>query len=159
MPILETALIARKLRPVFPSHEGDPISAAQGIHEAGFLCLPACAFIPRDRVEVLKDGLRIKDRSGSAYHAHDESLVILLPSGPRRTVRTDDRGPEGNGASGNIPKPRSDRPALVMTDPDWEPNPSAYGAGCVTVLASNVTAVCANSLPFTVAPVAKVIPV
>jgi hypothetical protein len=53
LSILETALIARKLRPVFSSHEGDPISAAQGIHEAGFLCPPACAFIPRDRLELL----------------------------------------------------------------------------------------------------------
>ena len=150
MPILETALIARKLRPVFPPHEGDPISAAQGIHEAGFLCPPACAFIRRDRVELLKEGLGIKDLNGSAYYAHDESLVILLPSGPRRTVRTDGRE---NGTSGNIPKPRSDRPVLVMTDPAWEPNPSAYGAGCVTVLLCNVTAVCANSLPFITAPV------
>jgi hypothetical protein len=72
---------------------------------------------------------------------------------------TGDQGEAGNGASGNIPKPRSDRPVLVMTYPAWEPNLSAYGAGCVTVLASNVTAVCANSLPFTVAPVARVIPV
>ena len=78
---------------------------------------------------------------------------------PRRTVRTDDRGPEGNGASGNIPKPRSYRPVLVMTYPDRKPNPSAYGVGCVTVLAANVTAVCDNSLPFTVAPVARVISV
>jgi hypothetical protein len=53
LPILEAALIACKLRPVFSSHEGDPISAAQGIHEAGFLCSPACAFIPRDRGELL----------------------------------------------------------------------------------------------------------
>ena len=49
MPILETALITYKLRPVFLSHEGDPISAAQRIHKAGFLCPPACAFILRDR--------------------------------------------------------------------------------------------------------------
>jgi hypothetical protein len=53
LPILETALIARKLRPVFSSHEGDPISAAQGIHETGFLCPPACAFFLCDRVELL----------------------------------------------------------------------------------------------------------
>ena len=52
-PILETALIARKLRPVFFSREVDPISAAQGIHKAGFLCSPACAFIRRDRMELL----------------------------------------------------------------------------------------------------------
>jgi hypothetical protein len=52
-PILEPALIARKLRPVFLSHEGHPISAAQGIHKAGFLRPPACAFILRDRVELL----------------------------------------------------------------------------------------------------------
>ena len=39
-----------------------------------------------------KEGLGIKDLSGFAYPAHDESLVMLLPSGPRRTVRTDDRG-------------------------------------------------------------------
>ena len=53
LPILKTALIARKLRLVFP-HEGDPISAAQGIHEAGFLWryvhsvlgLRPCAVIP-----------------------------------------------------------------------------------------------------------------
>jgi hypothetical protein len=38
---------------VFLSHEGYPIPAAQGIHEAGFLCAPACAFILRDRVELL----------------------------------------------------------------------------------------------------------
>ena len=62
-----------------------------------------------------KEGLGIKDLSGFAYHAHDESLVILLPSGPRRTVRTDDRG--RNGASGCFPRPRSDRPVLVMTTP------------------------------------------
>ena len=97
MPIRETALIARNLRPVFSSHEGDPISAAQGIHETGFLCPPACAFIPRDRVALLKEGLGIKDLSGSAYHAHDESLVILLPlvrdgrSGPM-TVGGGERG-------------------------------------------------------------------
>ena len=59
----------------------------------------------------------------------------------------------GNGASGNIPKPRSDRPVLVMTDPAWEPNLSTYGAGCVTVLLCKVTAVCANSLPFITASV------
>jgi hypothetical protein len=53
LPILETALIARKLSPVFLSHEGHPISAAQGIYEAGFLRPPACAFIHRDRVELL----------------------------------------------------------------------------------------------------------
>ena len=53
MPILETALIARKLRPVFSSHEGYSISGAQGIHETGFLCPPACAFIPRHRLELL----------------------------------------------------------------------------------------------------------
>jgi hypothetical protein len=52
LPILKTALIARKLRLVFP-HEGDPISAAQGIHEAGLPCPPACVFIPRARVELL----------------------------------------------------------------------------------------------------------
>ena len=34
-----------------------------------------------------------------------------------------------------------------------------YGCGCVTVLASKVTAVCANSLPFIVAPVFRVIAV
>ena len=45
------------------------------------------------------------------------------------------------------------------TYPTFTPNPSAYGAGCVTVLPSNVTAVCDNSLPFTVAPVARVISV
>jgi hypothetical protein len=38
---------------VFFSHEIYPISAAQGIHEAGFLCSPACAFIRRDRLELL----------------------------------------------------------------------------------------------------------
>ena len=52
-PLLETALIAYELRPVFLSHERDPISAAQGIHKAGFLCPPACTFILRDRVELL----------------------------------------------------------------------------------------------------------
>jgi len=41
------------VRPVFLSHEGDPISAAQGIHETGFLCPPASPFIFRDRVELL----------------------------------------------------------------------------------------------------------
>jgi hypothetical protein len=41
------------MRPVFLSHEGYPIPAAQGIHETGFLCPPACAFILRDRVELL----------------------------------------------------------------------------------------------------------
>jgi hypothetical protein len=53
LPIRKTALIARKLRQVFSSHEGYSISAAQGIHEASFLCPPACAFIPRDRLELL----------------------------------------------------------------------------------------------------------
>jgi len=53
LPIRETALIARKLRLVFLSHEGDPISADQGIHEAGFLRPPACAFIQSERVELL----------------------------------------------------------------------------------------------------------
>ena len=53
LPILETALVARKLKPVFFSHEVCPVSAAQGIHEAGFLCSPACAFIRRDRMELL----------------------------------------------------------------------------------------------------------
>ena len=53
LPIHETGLIARKMRPVFSSHEDYPLSGAQGIHEAGFLCPPACAFIPRDRVELL----------------------------------------------------------------------------------------------------------
>ena len=53
LPILETALIARKLRPVFLTHECHPISAAQGIHEAGFLRPPTCSFILRDRVELL----------------------------------------------------------------------------------------------------------
>jgi hypothetical protein len=53
LPILETALIARKLRLVFPSHERDPIATAQGIREAGFLGPPTCAFILRDRVELL----------------------------------------------------------------------------------------------------------
>jgi hypothetical protein len=38
---------------VFSSHEIYPISAAQGIHEAGFLCPPTCAFIRRDRLELL----------------------------------------------------------------------------------------------------------
>jgi len=52
-PILEPALIARKLRPVFLSHEAHPISAAQGIHETGFFRPPACSFILRDRVELL----------------------------------------------------------------------------------------------------------
>ena len=42
-----------------------------------------------------KEGLGIKDLSGSAYHAHDESLVILQPSGPRRTIQTDDCGGTG----------------------------------------------------------------
>ena len=51
--ILETTLIAYELGPVFLSHEGYPIPAAQGIHEAGFLCAPACAFILRDRVDLL----------------------------------------------------------------------------------------------------------
>jgi hypothetical protein len=37
------------------SHEGYQISAEQSIHETGFLCPPACAFILRDRVEVLLD--------------------------------------------------------------------------------------------------------
>jgi TAT (twin-arginine translocation) pathway-exported protein len=36
---------------------------------------------------------------------------------------------------------------------------SPYGAGCITVLAPNVRAVWVNSLPFTVAPVARVIAV
>jgi hypothetical protein len=38
---------------VFLSHESYLVTAAQGIHEASFLCPPACAFILRDRVEVL----------------------------------------------------------------------------------------------------------
>jgi len=38
---------------MFLSHEGYPISAAQGIHEADFLRPPACAFFPRDRWELL----------------------------------------------------------------------------------------------------------
>jgi hypothetical protein len=41
------------MRPVLFSHEGYPISATQGIHEAGFFCPPACAFFPRNRVELL----------------------------------------------------------------------------------------------------------
>jgi len=53
LPILEAALIARKLRPVFFLHEGDPISAAQGIHETGFLCPPAGTIFLCDRVELL----------------------------------------------------------------------------------------------------------
>jgi hypothetical protein len=53
LPILKTVLIARKVRPVFPSHGSDPISAAQGIHEAGFFCPRACAFILRDQLELL----------------------------------------------------------------------------------------------------------
>jgi hypothetical protein len=53
VPILETALIARRLRPVFLSHQSCPISAEQGIHEAGFLRPPARAFILRDRVALL----------------------------------------------------------------------------------------------------------
>jgi hypothetical protein len=44
-PILEPALIADKVRPVFLSHEGDPISIAQRIHKAGFFRAPAYAFI------------------------------------------------------------------------------------------------------------------
>jgi hypothetical protein len=53
VPILETGLIARELRPVLLSHEGHPISAEQGIHEAGLLHPPALVFFLRDRVEVL----------------------------------------------------------------------------------------------------------
>jgi hypothetical protein len=53
LAILEPALIACELRPVFLSHEGHPISTAQGIHKAGFLCPPTFAFFPRDRMEVL----------------------------------------------------------------------------------------------------------
>ena len=34
----------------------------------------------------------------------------------------------GNGASGNIPKPHSNCPPLVMTYPVRGPNPSSYGA-------------------------------
>jgi len=53
LSILETASIARKLRPVFLSHESCPIFAEQGIHEAGLLRPPACAFFPRDRWGLL----------------------------------------------------------------------------------------------------------
>ncbi|MBU6435090.1 MAG: hypothetical protein KGS09_18205 [Nitrospirae bacterium] len=53
MSILETALIARKLQTVYRSHDGCPISATQGIHEASFLRPPACAFFARARVELL----------------------------------------------------------------------------------------------------------
>ena len=53
VPILEPALIARKLRRMFRSYEGGAISAEQGIHEAGFLPSPALAFFPRDRGELL----------------------------------------------------------------------------------------------------------
>jgi len=53
VPILEPALIAHKLRPVFFSHEGGSISAEQGILETGFLRSPALAFFPRDRWEKL----------------------------------------------------------------------------------------------------------
>ena len=53
LPILKTALIARKLRPVVLSHDGCSISAEQGIHEAGFLRPPACAFFTRDRWRLL----------------------------------------------------------------------------------------------------------
>jgi hypothetical protein len=35
------------------SHEVDTISAAQGIHKAGFLGSPACALNRCDRVELL----------------------------------------------------------------------------------------------------------
>jgi hypothetical protein len=51
LPILEPTLIAPKLRPVFLSHKGFPISAEQGIHEAGFLRPPALAFFTGDRWE------------------------------------------------------------------------------------------------------------
>ena len=53
VPILEPTLIARTLRPVFPSHEGGPISPAQGIDEASFLRQPACAFLRGNRWELL----------------------------------------------------------------------------------------------------------
>jgi hypothetical protein len=54
LSVLESGLIAEKIRLVFFSHEGYPISGAQGIHEAGFLCPPAFAFILRDRVLLLE---------------------------------------------------------------------------------------------------------
>jgi len=53
VPILEPALIARKLRRMFRSYEGGAISAEQGIHETGFLRPPALAFFARDRGELL----------------------------------------------------------------------------------------------------------
>lgn len=54
LPILESALIPVKIRPVLLSHEGYPISGAQGIYEASFLCPPASPFILRHRVLLLK---------------------------------------------------------------------------------------------------------
>ena len=70
LPILETALIARKLRPVFLTHECHPISAAQGIHEAGFLCPPASPFIFRDRVELLLEP--------TPFDARDDVAGVVL---------------------------------------------------------------------------------
>lgn len=80
VPILETTLIARELRPMFLSHEGCPISTEQGIHETGFLCPPACAFFRGNRWELLLEPApcdACADVGGFTYHG------FLLRKGDR----------------------------------------------------------------------------
>ena len=107
-PILETALIANKMRAIFLLHENSSIPKAQGIRKAGFLCPPARSFIHCDRMKFLLASAPFNARDDVVEFILHGSLLCKVLSGctvgksiRERRERTTRRGPSSCGV-GNL---------------------------------------------------------